>query len=173
MNKFFGCRVRGGMIFLLLFIVIANSGCETFRKKLSRKKKTDIVDNQATAILDPIEYQAVIKTAAQLYQEHYSLWKVWQSDLENIIEDKTNERKLRYTVGQIREQLGQMQKLLVAASQAKMDEYLQELDRIDDQLENIPEFRNRTVLTSQIRFLGRNIKKNFAPEKIQDHLLII
>ena len=169
MDKFFQYRMRISMILFLVFVVTVTCGCEPLRKKFTRKKKI-AVDNQAIAILDPIDYPDKIRSTAESYKEHYDLWRVWHSDLATIIEDNANEKKIRYTLGQMWEQLTAMQKLLTLESQKSMSVYINDVEVLTQEYEKPSAFRNKSVISSKVRALGRNVKEHFAPNKVQGSL---
>lgn len=148
----------------LVVMVGVNSGCEPLRKKFIRKKKADAAEIQTTVVLDPIDYPDIVKTAGQIYQQHYNLWKVWQSELETIVADNANEKKVRYTLGQLKEQLSRMRDLLQKPAQVEMDRCIQDIEDLYAEFEKSAGFRNKTMISSKIRALRRNIK---------DHLLRI
>ena len=93
------------MVLLVLTAIVSTTGCEGLRKKFVRKKKSDVSDSQSGAILDPIEYPAVVKTSSQSYSQHYDLWKVWIGDLKTEIEEGSNEKKIQGTLDQMKIQL--------------------------------------------------------------------
>ncbi|MCB9757619.1 MAG: hypothetical protein H6753_04245 [Candidatus Omnitrophica bacterium] len=170
MNRFALRDLRWIFMVILIVTVGVGSGCEPLRKKFVRKKKTDAAENQTTVILDPIDYPDIVKTAAQIYQQHYDLWKVWQSELETIVADNANEKKVQYVLGQIKEQLNGMRDFLQKPAQEKIDLYIQDIQQLNLEFEKSNGFRNQTMILSKIRALRRNIKDQFAPNKIANSL---
>ncbi len=170
MNKTYLHNFRWVVALVLIFTVGTTSGCETLRKKFTRRKKGEVVENPNAPILDPIDYPDKIKSAAQNYEEHYSLWKVWVSDLSSILEDNPNEKKVLYTLGQIKEQLAQMRSLLKKETGREMDSYLDQVDQLILEFKKEAAFRNKNAIVSQIHALSRNVRNRFSPEKIKDNL---
>jgi hypothetical protein len=166
MNRFTLRDLRWILMVFLIVMVGVGSGCEPLRKKFIRKKKTDAAEIQSTVILDPIDYPDIVKTAAQIYQQHYDLWKIWQSELEMIVADNANEKKVRYTLGQIEEQLNGMRDLLQKPAQEAMDLYIQDIQQLNSEFDKSAGFRNQSMISSKIRALRRNIKDHFAPNKV-------
>jgi hypothetical protein len=170
MNKMDLHNFRWVVVLMLVFAVGTTSGCETLRKKFTRRKKNQVVQNEQVAILDPIDYPDKVKSADQAYQEHYSLWKVWMSDLTSIVEDNANEKKVLYTLGQIKEQLTAMRALLRETAQNQMDVYLKEVDDLSLEFEKSAAFRSKSAVVSRIRTLSRNVRNDFAPQKVSQGL---
>lgn len=170
MNRFNVGDLRWILMVALVVMVGVNSGCEPLRKKFIRKKKIDAVETQSTVIFDPIDYPDIVKTTVQIYQQHYDLWKVWQSELEAIVADNANEKKIQYTLGQMKEQLNGMRDLLQKPAQEAMDRYMQDMEELNSEFEKSAGFRNKVMISSKIRALRRNIKDHFAPNKITDSL---
>ncbi len=162
--------LQRGMVFLLVGAVTMTSGCEPLRKKFIRKKKDDTSENQTAAILDPVDYPANVKSVGQVYSQHYSLWKVWLRDLEDIVADNASEKRVSHTLAQMREHLVAMQQLLKDVSREKIEIYVTEVDNLSREFEKSAPFRNKIALTSRIHNLGRKVKKFFAPDKIKDEL---
>ena len=170
MNRYALRDLRWTLMVFLIVMVGVNSGCEPLRKKFIRKKKADAAETQSTVILDPIDYPDIVKSAKQIYQQHYDLWKVWQSELETIVADNANEKKVQYTLGQMKEQLNGMRDLLQKSAQEEMDRYIQDIGDLNSEFGKSAGFRNKTMISSKIRALRRNIKDHFAPNKIAENL---
>ncbi len=158
------------LIIGLVFFVGVNSGCESLHRKFTRKKKVGISEAQSAVILDPIDYPDKVKSATEIYKQQYSLWKVWQSDLPNVIMENANEKKVRYVLGQMKEQLLAMQALLKEELRPQMDPYLKEIDSLFLEFEKSPAFRNKDDILSRIQRLGRDVRNRFSPDKITDSL---
>jgi len=163
--------LRLGIILFLASAVLTTSGCEPLRKKFVRKKNIDTTEDKLGAIYDPIEYTSVVKTSAEIYSQHFNLWKVWLGDLMTQVSDNANAKKLQSTVTQMQEQLSAMRGLLNADSQRQVDEYLVELEKLKVAFQKPLEMRNKTALMSQIRFLDRRVKDTLALKKVKDQLL--
>ncbi len=173
MNKMYLHNFRWVVAFLLVFVVGTTSGCETLRKKFTRRKKNQVIENQQVAILDPIDYPDKVKSSDQAYQEHYALLKVWMSDLTLIVEDNANEKKVLYTLSQMKEQLMAMRAFLKETVQNQMDVYLKEVDDLSLEFKKSEAFRSKPAVVSRIRTLSRNVRNDFAPQKVSESLVAL
>ncbi len=166
-------KFRWLIIGMLIFLVGTTSGCEAFRRKFTRKKKEDPSQSQAGVIFDPIDYPDIVKSPAEIYRQHYSLWKVWHSDLSIVLENDANEKKVRYVLGQMKEHLTAMRALLKEDVRPQMDAYLKEIDSLSLEFEKSPAFRNKVDILSRTQKLGRDVRNRFSPDKITSSLVAL
>ncbi len=171
MDKFSLRKFRWLIIGMLILLVGTTSGCEAFRRKFTRKKKEDPSQSQAGVIFDPIDYPDIVKSPAEIYRQHYSLWKVWQSDLPIVLENDANEKKVRYVLGQMKEQLTAMRALLKEEVRSSMDPYLNEIDSLSLEFDKSAVFRNKVDILSRIQKLGRDVRNHCSPDKMAASLV--
>lgn len=171
MNNAYPKKWRSAVTIFLVVSFICAAGCEPLRKKFIRKKKNE-EQTQVTAILDPIEYPGTIKTIGNIYEERYAIWKVWQDELETNLINNANDKKIRSTIRQIKEQLTALRLLLQEDARPGMDPFFVRLDRLDNIFDNSPDLRNKDLVLSRVRALGKDIKNQYAPRKISGLLKV-
>lgn len=171
MNNSFYVRWRCAVAILIVMTILSAAGCEPLRKKFIRKKKGED-QPQITAILDPVEYPEKVKTIGQIYEEHYAIWKVWQAELETNLINNANDKKVRSTIRQIKEQLTSMRLLLKEDVRPAMDPLIVRIDRLDNVFDSSPDLRNKDLVLSRVRALGKDIKNQYAPRKISGLLKV-
>ena len=89
------------LILLFLFGTLTSSGCTPLRKKFTRKKKEDKEQNQKfIPVLEPVDYPEKIYSSLDRYKHHYSLWKVWEKDLIQTIEEDGSDKRQKYLLSQ-------------------------------------------------------------------------
>jgi len=96
----------------LCVVFLAISGCTPLRKKFTRKKKDKQANQKFIPVLDPIDYPEKVYSAAEKYKYHYSLWKVWNKDLLQVLERNGSEKRQKYLLDQAIVQLKEMQNSL-------------------------------------------------------------
>lgn len=163
-------RFRSLIVCVLVFFVGTTSGCESFRRKFIRKKKNADAYSQGDVIFDPVDYPDPVKSPLDNYRQYYALWKVWVSDLALAVEDNASEKKVRYTLGKIKEQILAMRQLLKQPVPAQMDLSLAEVESLNLEFEKSSAFRNKAGILSRIQKFRRDFRDHFEPARVAESL---
>ena len=153
-------------------LVFLTSGCEPLRHKFVRKKKAEKAESNFIPVLEPIDYPNRIISAQERYRYHYSLWQVWEKELQQSFShqgwSQGNDKQQKYLLGQIITQLEEMRKLVSADKRDEVGGAIKELKAIADELNEPAAMRNTFFLQKQLRLSGRKIRRDFNPAKIPD-----
>ena len=158
-------------IFLCLTIFLGSTtGCEPLRKKFKRKKKEELREVQP--ILDPIDYKPVEKSPQDNYSYHYSLWSVWEKELEEaLVRNEENNKRLNYLLNEIFEQLGQMKLLVTEEKQKEFQLLLDEFSGIKNELSKPKEMRNMIKVKNDVMTNSKKIRTEFKPQVVENFLI--
>jgi len=159
-------RSLSGPVFIccLCVLFLAVSGCAPLRKKFTRKKKKDKEESHKfIPVLEPVDYPDKIRSPQEEYKHHYSLWKIWDRDLIQAIEQDGSDKRQRYLLGQSIERLEEMKKLLDGVQQARLAELVDELQGIRQVYQKPPAMRNTFSIKKKIERNARKIRNEFAP----------
>jgi len=156
------------IVFLLVFSVFYLSGCEAFRKKFTRKpkkKEKEIED----IVFVPVEYPENPFSNEEIYTNQYLFWKNWHSELINYLYEGVSRKKQIDCINEALKSLAKMKDLLSEEKQKELDVYIQELDKIRDELLNSKFIQLSSLKRKMIR-LQNNIQKNFSYNKVSDYI---
>ncbi len=152
-------------------MIMTSVGCEPLRKKFMRKKKEE-KESGILPVLEPVDYPAKkIYSSLEQYQRHYSLWKVWDKELLQSIQEGSNVKAQKYNLSQLIEQIEEMQKWVVAEKQKQLASLINELHGV--QLS----FNQPSVTTSTfsiVKILERSsktIRHDFSPKAMEGFVL--
>jgi len=159
----------GSTCFICFFLVAALSvdGCEPLRKKFTRKKKKENVENEAVPILEPIDYPAKVYSPSETYQHHYSLRQVWHNELLNLILEKGYDKRKLYLIDQVILNTQAMQNLLVEEGQASLAGSLEELRKVKADLEDPVPTRNLSALKRELILIDKDIREDYKFSAIE------
>ena len=165
-------RKNSFVIFICLVAMIFSSvGCEPLRKKFVRKKKEE-KESGIIPVLEPMDYAPKkMYSPLEQYQRHYSLWKVWDRELMQAIQEGKNPKAQKYNLAQLIEQIEEMQKWAREEKQKELFVLIQELHGIQKDLDQ----RSVTQSTfKMIKTLERNskmIRHRFNPKLMAEFLI--
>lgn len=151
----------------LAVAVAGISGCAPLRKKFVRKKKEDSnAEAKFVPVLNPIEYPTRQESPEEAYKYHYSLWKVWNRDLLETVENDGSDKRERYLINQSLEQLQAMHDLLNDESKAQMAGLMDELSDVLKEYDKPESFRSKFSMRSKIQRYARKVREQFTPNLI-------
>lgn len=148
-------------------MVALSSGCETFRKKFTRKKKKAEVNNEFIPILEPIDYPSKAQDPTQQYKYHYSLWKVWEKDLLQAFTEVNNDKRQKYLLGQMIEQLEKMASCLVLEKEGSLKILIGEYDVVAQILDRPLAMRDVGSLKLKVERINKKIRSVFNPQLLE------
>ncbi|MBF0521648.1 MAG: hypothetical protein HQL24_01180 [Candidatus Omnitrophica bacterium] len=161
MSKFFKQPKFLLTIVCLLAVSLSLSGCETLRKKFTRKKKED-EESTVMPILEPIEYPANKESSQEKYTYHYSLWKGWYKDLVAALDDNENDKRVKYLLTETMTQLEEMTKLLKGEKQALLTESMKDWVTIEKEFDAPSALRNTSRIKQKLSSQEKFVRDNFG-----------
>lgn len=158
-----------GLMTLLCF-VFSSSGCEPFRKKFTRKKKEEKVE-EFIPVLDPIDYPASVRSPEQDYRRVYGLWKVWQKELLQEMESGESQKRQAYLFQEVMTQLNEMKKLLKEDKKKELEPLIKSYDAVRQEYDSPSIMRRSTTLKRQVERNGQAIVNNFNPKEVSESII--
>ncbi len=166
---------QGFHFFLIIFLLSSLgslNGCEPLRKKFIRKKKEDRQrESKFIPVLEPIEYPDKKESVLERYTFHYSLWQIWYKDLLVALEERGSDKRQRYILGQLIKHLEEMSLRLKTPKQENLARYIQEVKRLQSELEKPAALRNYITFRNKINSISKQLHKQFTKDKIEDFLV--
>ena len=169
-NQKYGLRrimLSASFLCCLSVLFLTSSGCTPLRKKFIRQKKKDqTTDPRFIPVLDPIDYPEKIYSAEEKYKHHYSLWKVWNKDLLQVLERDGSGKRQKYLLSQSIEQLEEMRNLINNEKQAEFIELVDQLKNVRQDYEKPSSMRNKFSIRSKIERNAKTIRNSYSPKLI-------
>lgn len=141
------------------FIILAGSltSCQTLKKKFTREKKKK-VSSEIIPVLEPVDYPSRALNPKERYSHHYTMWQVWQKDLERALRSKESEKRLKYLLAQAVTHLEGMRSWLSAESAGRVDEVIKGYRDLDGRLNQPDAFKDYLHLARQADRLGKSVR---------------
>ena len=155
----------------LLMACFLLSSCEPLRKKFTRKKKAEKEETEMIPVLEPIDYPKSSYSVPKEYKYHFSLLKVWQTDLLTALQENTSQKRQLYILDQMVAQLEEMKKLMVEEKQKGVSQIVTSLQSIRNDLAQPTPLRNTFVIKKNIETISRQIRKDYNFETIEKSLV--
>ena len=151
-------------IILIILLALNFSGCETMRKKFTRKKKAVV---KAPRIYQVKKYEK--KPSPELYSKHYVYWASWQSELIKVLGQ--NHKKDLQCIEQIISNLNDMANILIPEKGALLKTHIDKLDKVRDMIakEDLG-VGNKHYALMTLEREERYIKREFSLTKMKDYL---
>ena len=165
--------LKCGSIYFVCFLfmtAIFLEGCEPLRKKFTRKKKKASIEDETVPILEPIDYPQKVYSPAETYKHHYSLWQVWNNELQSIILDNTNRKRKIYFVDQIIVNLEVMKNLIAEEKQTSLISSLERLRQVKSDLEAPVPTRNLSALKRELAVIDKDIRNGYKFSSVENAL---
>jgi len=149
----------------LCVLALTVSGCTPLRRKFTRKKKKDReLSQKFIPILEPVDYPKKVYSSRERYKHHYSLWRVWDRDLLQTIERHGSDKRQKYLLGQVIEQLEEMRKLLADEKQVELTGLIDNFQDVRQVYEKPVAMRNKFSIRKKIELNAKKIRNGFAPD---------
>jgi len=158
------------LICCLLVSTIFLDGCEPLRKKFTRKKKKTSVGDETVPILEPIDYPQKVYSPAETYKHHYSLWQVWNNELQSLVLENTYRKRKIYLVDQIIANLEVMKNLIVEEKQTALISSLERLRKVKSDLEAFVPTRNLSALKRELALIDKDIRNGYKFSSVENAL---
>ena len=147
-------------IIAVLVMSMSLSACEPLRKKFIRqKKKAQTEDANFIPVLEPQEYPAPENNPPENYQQHYALIKAWYRDLWTALEEKSSDKRIRYTIKQVYSHIEEMQKIVKPEVQTQLQGLKGFLKYYEDSLNSPLPLRNVSRVQSDLREFDRRLRR--------------
>ena len=149
---------------LIFFLLLNLTGCETLRKKFTRKKKETV---KMPHIYQVRKYEK--KPSPELYQKHYAYWTSWQSEIIRVLGEnhKKDARCIEEAVGQLYD----MHNILVPEKAKELAPHIEKMANVKDIIFNEELTQaNKDYVLRTLEREDRLIKKDFSPGKVKDYL---
>jgi len=111
--------LRGGV--LVLVLLVALGGCETMRRKFTRKKRRS--QTQETMIVVPRDYSAHPFPNDAMYQQYFTYWKAWNQEWVSSLQDQDSHKKVVSCGEQTVANLEKMASYLTPEKKERLDVY--------------------------------------------------
>jgi hypothetical protein len=155
----------------LLVVSLSLSSCDTLKRKFTRHKKHGEEDQTNIPVLEPEEYPTPEHNPLLNYREHYDLIKAWYNDLWTGLHDKNSEKYSHYVIGQVRNHISGMQKLVDAPTAADLVKLSSYLDYYLTSLDDPAPMRNVSRIESDLRAFDRLLRDHLRADRIKEHLV--
>jgi hypothetical protein len=166
-------KIRGltvtnrNIICFLCIVALLLSGCQPLRKKFTRKKKKEREESEKfIPILEPIDYPPRVYTLEQDYKKHYSLWKIWDTDLVQSIENNDSDKRQKYLLSKALGELEEMEALLGEGKQAGFGTILEQLREVQKEYEKPAVMRNKITIKKQLALRAKEIRNQYSPKHV-------
>ncbi|MBI4974290.1 MAG: hypothetical protein HZC19_00485 [Candidatus Omnitrophica bacterium] len=159
--------MKRALALVLIFFILANlTGCETMRKKFTRKKKEPV---KMPRIYQVRKYEK--KPTPELYKKHYAFWTSWQSELISVLGQ--NHKKDMRCIEEIIGNLSDMQNILVQEKADQLKTHIDKLVKVKDIIfnEELTQW-NKDYVKRTLEKEDRAIKREFSYKKVKDYLKV-
>ncbi len=155
---------------ILIFCIFSTlGGCEAFRRKFVRKKKTP--DEPIEMILEPQAYPDVPVVSEAMYREYFTFWKSWHTELISFLEKGANVKKQKECIQEAVMNLTKLSQLLQEELSNKLIRYIKELQGIKSQIDTGNLSSDTTnILRRKLEDLKFRIDKEFVYSKVKDNI---
>ena len=161
---------RFQLVLCLLLVVVMASGCETLRKKFTRKKKEDKKE-KFIPVLDPIDYPKALESPEEQYGFHYSMRAVWQNNLMDALNEKNdNPKRIQNFWEQTKTQMNAMSDWLSPEKKAEFHVLLEEAEALSREFDKPAVMRENALLRNKLMALDKKIRRNFNLKEMEGHL---
>jgi hypothetical protein len=117
---------RLGLLLILTVIILNLSGCETLKKKFSRKPKAG---KKVSPVLVPQDYKGIYPNSV-LYDNHFIYWRTGTEDLMNCLQNKLSNKRQVLAASRAVEDLERMQDLLNSPKKEALEPHIKVYERV-------------------------------------------
>ncbi|HQP92171.1 MAG TPA: hypothetical protein PLU24_05800 [Candidatus Omnitrophota bacterium] len=161
---------RSAALILLMICFISASGCETLRKKFTRKRKPK--GSTETVVIVPRDYSAHPFPNEVLYKQYFAYWKSWNMELVSSLAGNENYKKIDDCAVQSLANLKKMRTYLNDGKAKELDKYINKTEILHGQIEvakNMPPSRMNSLRYDAERILS-NVNRKFDGNKAKPYL---
>lgn len=163
-------KTRALFIYALTVLILASFGCESFRKKFTRKPKYEPPPEEMVIV--PKDYSKLQLPVNQAYQQYFTYWKAWHNELLNFLGEGINKKKIISCFDQAILNLNRMKDLLVSEKKTGLlDGYISKLSSLEEEVKaNALGMVSMARLRDKSEQLLLNIQRDFSFSKIKADL---
>jgi hypothetical protein len=154
----------------ILICVFLLTGCESLRKKFTRKRKN--VETEEPMVIAPRDYSAHPFPSDVLYKQYFVYWKSWNQELVVSLNDLASYKKIVDCVEQSLVNLKKMQSYLNEAKAVEIEVYIKKTEDLKatiERVKNLPPVRMTSLRYDADRILS-SVNRLFDLKKMRDHL---
>ncbi len=158
------------IISLLLMLIFNFFGCESFRKKFTRKPKYG--PSPEEMIISPTDYSKQQLPSDEAYKLYYTYWKSWHLELMEVFDARENKKKIISCFNQTILNLNRLKQLLNNQGKIELiDNYINKIYSLEKEFET----KNLVMISmsrmrDESRKLFSNIQRDFSFSKVKDYL---
>ncbi len=156
------------ILICLICSVFLSSGCETLRKKFTRKKKA--VQSTEPMVIVPRDYSAHPFPSDVLYKQYFSYWKSWNQELIESIAGSATYKKILECSEQTVTNLLKMESYLKEEQATALHVYVQKAQDLKGRIEharNLPSSQMNMLKYDAERILS-NVNRKFDATKMKE-----
>ncbi|MDD5072508.1 MAG: hypothetical protein PHX64_00975 [Candidatus Omnitrophica bacterium] len=155
------------LILAVAVAVINMSGCETLKKKFTRKQSP----KKVTPVLQPQNYKGIYPNAV-LYSNHYNYWRTWTEDLMDCLDNQGSNKRERLAAARAVEDLQRMQDLLTGAKKEELAKYIKFYQGVQKKVDfGQPGKVEASSIRSDLESRRRVIMRKFEPSEVKAFIL--
>lgn len=124
-------KIFAGFV-LLLFCFSCVAGCETLRKKFTRKKKSPA--SQEAVIVSPRDYGAHPFPSDVMYKQYFAYWKSWNQELVSALIDRASDKKVLDCADQAVMNLKKMASYLQEEQANQLNVYVKKTEDLKEEM---------------------------------------
>ena len=161
--------IKGIVLCCLAAFCFSLAGCEPLRKKFTRKKKEED-KRMVDPVLEPIDYPPMQVSPEKRYKYHYSMWRIWQKDFLLSLGQNENEKRSKYLLTQVYNELQEMDKWIVGEKNEGLHTVILDYDKIQNEMQKPQAIRDMYSLMRKLESNDKKIRHDFSPEKVAEFL---
>ncbi|MFB3919855.1 hypothetical protein BU251_05850 [Candidatus Velamenicoccus archaeovorus] len=162
--------IRGMTVCLVLMFILQASGCETLRKKFTRKRKTQT--SNEVMVVSPRDYGAHPFPNNVMYKQYFAYWKSWNQELVTALNDRASDKKVLECVNQSLINLEKMMTYLKDDQAAALSVYAKQTQALQRQIQSKPGLSTEDA--RRFRYTAERIlscvNREFDSTKMKAHL---
>ena len=153
---------------LFIGIVAVNlSGCETLKKKFTRKQSA----KKVTPVLVPQDYKGIYPNNV-LYSNHFNYWRSWTEDLINCLDTKASNKREKLAAARAVEDLQRMQDLLTGEKKEELTKYVRFYEGVQKKVDmGQPDDAATSSIRNDLESRRRVIMRKFEPKEVKKYIL--
>ena len=157
--------------FILIFsCILVLTGCETLRKKFTRKKKRR--ETEEVMVITPRDYSAHPFPNDVLYKQYFVYWKSWNQELVASLNDRDSDKKILDCVEQAIINLKKMATYLKEEKAKELDVYIKKTEDLKNEIieaKGMPPSRLNLLRYKAERILS-SVNRQFDSSKMKGFL---
>ena len=134
-------------------------------------KKKDAGKKDVQVVLDPIDYPRQQVSSEERYRYHYSMWQIWNREIEQNLESPGTGKKQKYVVEQLQAQIFEMKKYLIQNQLDGLDGYLKFLEDLNKEFQKPEMMRSYKTMLREIKREARMMREQYSPNNETLHYI--